>query len=153
GFTLAIAESCTGGLVGHMLTREPGASDFLLLDAVTYANSSKSRVLGVDEETIRWHGAVSSEVAAAMATGARRVSGADVALALTGIAGPGGGNEEKPVGTVFIALARPDGTTDVKHRVFPGDRAQIQTLASYAGLQMVRELCVTRPQDRASEHG
>jgi nicotinamide-nucleotide amidase len=141
GWTLAIAESCTGGLVAHLLTQEPGASDFLLLGAVTYANSAKSRILGVDEETIRWHGAVSSEVAAAMAQGARRVSGADVALALTGIAGPGGGSEAKPVGTVYIAVARPDGTTDVVHRVFPGERTQIQTLSAYVGLRMVRELC------------
>src|ERR1700722_18674847 len=126
GWTLAIAESCTGGLVGHMLTREPGASDFLLLDAVTYANSAKARVLGVDEETIRWHGAVSSEVAAAMAQGAKRVSGADVALALTGVAGPDGGSEEKPVGTVYIALARPDGTVDVMLRSLGGDRARLR---------------------------
>jgi nicotinamide-nucleotide amidase len=158
-FTLAIAESCTGGLVGHMLTCEPGASDFLLLDAVTYANSAKARILGVDEETIRWHGAVSPEVAAAMARGARRVSGADIAFALTGIAGPSGGTEEKPVGTVYIALARPDGSTDVKHRVFAGDRRQIQTLAAYAGLQAVREFCTTTPPERkvdvvgASGHG
>jgi nicotinamide-nucleotide amidase len=152
GWTLAIAESCTGGLVGHMLTREPGASDFLLLDAVTYANSAKSRILGVEEETIRWHGAVSSEVATAMAAGARRVSGADVALALTGVAGPGGGSDEKPVGTVFIAVAKPDGTIDVKHRIFPGERFQIQTMAAYAGLQRVRDLCATRNGDRPSEH-
>jgi nicotinamide-nucleotide amidase len=147
GWTLAIAESCTGGLVGHMITREPGASDYLLLDAVTYANSAKSRVLGVHEETIRWHGAVSSEVAAAMAEGARHVSGAQVALSLTGIAGPSGGSEGKPVGTVYIALARPDGTTDVVHRVFVGDRLRIQTLAAYAGLQMVRDLCASRLPD------
>jgi nicotinamide-nucleotide amidase len=159
GWTLAIAESCTGGLVGHMLTREPGASDFLLLDAVTYANSSKSNILGVDEETIRWHGAVSSEVAAAMARGARRVSGADVALSLTGVAGPGGGSEEKPVGTVYIAVGRPDGTVDVRHRLFTGDRGRIQTLAAYAGLELVRELCMSRVPERpseaagASEHG
>jgi nicotinamide-nucleotide amidase len=151
GWTLAIAESCTGGLVGHMLTREPGASDFLLLDAVTYANSAKSRILGVDEETIRWHGAVSSEVAGAMAVGAKRVSGADVALALTGVAGPSGGSEQKPVGTVYFALARPDGTTEVKHRVLGGDRARIQTLAAYVGLQLVRELCGTRVTDRPNE--
>ncbi len=151
GFTLAIAESCTGGLVGHMLTSEPGASDFLLLDAVTYANSAKSRVLGVDEETIRWHGAVSSEVAAAMAEGAKRVSGADVALSLTGVAGPSGGTDEKPVGTVYFALARPDGTLEVHQRVFAstGGRAHIQTLAAYAGLQMVRELCTSRMPERA----
>lgn len=154
GLTLAIAESCTGGLVGHLLTREPGASDFLLLDAVTYANSAKARVLGVDEETIRWHGAVSPEVAGAMARGAKLVAGADIGLALTGIAGPSGGTESKPVGTVYVAVARPDGTTDVRHRAFPGDREQIQTFASYAGLQMVREVCTARNGERApEEHG
>jgi nicotinamide-nucleotide amidase len=140
GYTLAIAESCTGGLVGHMVTREPGASDFLLVDAVTYANSAKTRLLGVDEDVLRGHGAVSAEVAAAMAEGVRRVSGADVALSLTGIAGPSGGSAEKPVGTVYIAIATGKGTT-VKHRVFPGDRGRVQTLASYAGLQLVREAC------------
>ena len=144
GWTLAIAESCTGGLVGHMLTREPGASEFLLLDAVTYANSAKSRILGVDEEVIRWHGAVSPEVACAMAQGARRVSGADLALSLTGVAGPSGGSDTKPIGTVHVALARPDGAVDLKHLAFTGDRVRIQTLASYAGLQMVRELCASR---------
>jgi nicotinamide-nucleotide amidase len=144
GWTLAIAESCTGGLVGHMLTREPGASDFLLLDAVTYANSAKSRILGVDEEVIRWHGAVSPEVATAMAQGAKRISGANLALSLTGVAGPSGGTETKPVGTVHIALARPDGATDVLHRMFSGDRTRIQTLASYAGLQMLRDACASR---------
>ncbi len=146
GWTLAIAESCTGGLVGSLLTAEPGASDFLLLDVVTYANSAKSRILGVDEETIRWHGAVSPEVATAMAAGAKRVSGADMALSLTGIAGPSGGTEEKPVGTVYIAIARPDGTIDVRHRIFGGDRSQIQTLSAYAGLQLVREACASRAE-------
>jgi nicotinamide-nucleotide amidase len=140
GYTFAIAESCTGGLVGHMITREPGASDFLLVDAVTYANSAKTRLLGVDEEVIRWHGAVSSEVAAAMAEGVRRVSGADVALALTGVAGPTGGSADKPVGTVFIAVAAA-GRTTVKERHFNGDRHQIQTLAAYAGLHLVRQVC------------
>ena len=137
GVTLAIAESCTGGLVGSMLTREPGASDFLLLDAVTYANSAKARVLGVDEDVLRAHGAVSAEVAAAMAEGARRASGSDVALSLTGIAGPTGGTEDKPVGTVFLAVTGHRGT-DVKHRVFPGERFQIQTFAAYAGLHQLR---------------
>jgi nicotinamide-nucleotide amidase len=136
--TLAIAESCTGGLVGHMITREPGASDFLLVDAVTYSNNAKTRFLGVGEEVIRGHGAVSTEVAAAMAEGVRHVSGADVALALTGVAGPTGGTAEKPVGTVYIAVASESGT-DVKHRVFPGDRSRIQTIAAYAGLLLVRQ--------------
>ncbi len=140
GYTLAIAESCTGGLVGHMVTREPGASDFLMVDAVTYANSAKTRFLGVDEDVLRGHGAVSAEVAAAMAEGVRRVSGADIALSLTGIAGPSGGSAEKPVGTVYLAIASPKGTL-VKHRVFGGERLQVQTLAAYAGLQLVREAC------------
>ena len=152
GWTLAIAESCTGGLVGHMLTREAGASDFLLLDAVTYANITKSRVLGVTEEMLRDCGAVSPEVAAAMADGARRVSGADVALSLTGIAGPSGGSESKPVGTVYIAVARA-GETDVRHRVFGGDRLQVQTLAAYAGLQRVRELCAPGEHDAPVRSG
>jgi len=141
GYTFAIAESCTGGLVGAMITREPGASSFLLVDAVTYANSAKTRLLGVEEDVIRGHGSVSAEVAAAMAEGVRRLSGADVALSLTGVAGPSGGSEEKPVGTVFIAAAGPGGALEVKKRHFPGDRQQIQTLAAYAGLQLVRELC------------
>jgi nicotinamide-nucleotide amidase len=140
GLTLAIAESCTGGLVGHMITREPGASDFLLVDAVAYANSAKTRLLGIDEEVIRGHGAVSSEVAAAMAEGVRRVSGADIALSLTGIAGPGGGSASKPVGTVFIAVATSSGT-NVVERHFLGDRQRIQTAAAYAGLDLVRQAC------------
>jgi len=140
GYTLAIAESCTGGLVGHMITREPGASEFLLVDAVTYANSAKTRLLGVDEDVIRGHGAVSPEVACAMAEGVKRVSGADVALSLTGVAGPSGGSPEKPVGTVFIAVASSEGVT-VKEHHFHGDRHQIQTLAAYAGLRYVREAC------------
>lgn len=137
GKTLAIAESCTGGLVGHMLTREAGASEFLLLDAVTYANSAKTRVLGVSEELIRHFGAVSEECARAMAEGARRVADADYALAITGIAGPGGGTDEKPVGTVFFAVAS-EGETTVKRRHWSGDRGQVQTIAAYLGLELVR---------------
>jgi nicotinamide-nucleotide amidase len=138
GWTLAIAESCTGGLVGHMITKEPGASDYLLLDAVTYANSAKQSVLGVDEDVLRGHGAVSPECACRMAEGARRVSGADVALAITGIAGPAGGSDAKPVGLVYLAIATASGT-EVKERQFKGDRLWIQTLAAYVGLQMLRE--------------
>ncbi len=138
GWTLAIAESCTGGLVGHMLTREPGASDYLLLDAVTYANSAKQSVLGVDEDVLRGHGAVSAECACRMAEGARRVSGADVALAITGIAGPGGGTDSKPVGLVYLAIATAKGT-EVIERSFKGERLFIQTLAAYVGLGMVRD--------------
>ncbi len=150
-YKLAIAESCTGGLIGHLLTKEPGASEFLVVDAVTYANTAKTRMLGVGEEVIRGHGAVSSEVAAAMAEGVKHVSGADVALAVTGIAGPSGGSDEKPVGTVFLAVAWPGGLV-VKERRFPGDRTQVQKLAAYAGLHLVRELCCApRPSTLALE--
>jgi nicotinamide-nucleotide amidase len=140
GQTLAIAESCTGGLVGALLTKEPGASDFLLLDAVTYANSAKQRVLGVDEDVLRGHGAVSAECAQRMAEGARRVSGADVALAITGVAGPGGGSDDKPVGLVYLAVSTASGTV-VKERRFSSsmDRVWIQTLAAYTGLTMVKD--------------
>jgi nicotinamide-nucleotide amidase len=141
GKTLAVAESCTGGLVASLLTKEPGASEFLLLGVVTYANSAKTQVLGVDEEIIRAHGAVSGEVAAAMAEGARRASGADIALSITGIAGPSGGSDDKPVGTVWFGISSARGT-DVKLRNFPPiyDRTQIQTLAAYAGMALVRDL-------------
>jgi nicotinamide-nucleotide amidase len=141
GLKLAIAESCTGGLVAHLLTKEPGASDFLLFDAVTYANSAKTAVLGVDEDVLRAHGAVSPEVAGAMAEGVRRVSGADIGLALTGIAGPTGGSADKPVGTVHFATSSRAGTR-VVHRLLWGERPQIQTLAAYVGLQLVRELAI-----------
>lgn len=137
GLTLAIAESCTGGLVGHMLTSEAGASEFLLLDAVTYANSAKQTVLGVSEDILRAHGAVSEEVACRMAEGARRVAGADLGLAITGVAGPGGGTEAKPVGLVFLAIASARGTEVVERR-FAGDRGQIQTRAAYDGLSLVK---------------
>lgn len=143
GWTLALAESCTGGLIGHMITKEPGASDYLLLDAVTYANSAKQSVLGVSEDVLRAHGAVSSECACSMAEGARRVSGADVALAITGIAGPGGGTDTKPVGLVYLAIATPSGTV-VKERTFNGPRPWIQTLAAYVGLSMIRDACARR---------
>jgi len=137
--TLAIAESCTGGLVGAMLTAEPGASEFLLVDAVVYSNGAKTSLLGIEEDVLRGHGAVSPEVAAGMAEGIRRVSGAHVALSLTGIAGPTGGSDDKPVGTVFIAVAGRRGTK-VMPRKFAGDRRMIQTLAAYAGLHLLREV-------------
>lgn len=142
GWRLALAESCTGGLVGHLLTREP-ASDFLVGGAVTYANSAKTRLCGVSEDVLRWHGAVSAEVAAAMAEGTRRICEVDVALAITGIAGPTGGSADKPVGLVHWAVAHPGGTI-VRDRIFGGDRRQIQTLAAYAGLSLVRDVCLGR---------
>jgi nicotinamide-nucleotide amidase len=138
GTTLAVAESCTGGQVGEMLTRIPGASDYLLLDAVVYANSAKEAVLGVSHEALLAHGAVSAETAAAMAEGAMRVAGADIAVSITGVAGPGGGTEEKPVGTVWFGLARKGEQTLTKHRKLPWGRDRVQTLAAYFALEMVR---------------
>jgi nicotinamide-nucleotide amidase len=137
GLTLAVAESCTGGLIGEMVTSVPGSSDYMLMDAVVYSNSSKTKVLGVNADLLRAHGAVSGEVAAAMAEGALRTSGADLAVSVTGIAGPGGGSEEKPVGTVWFALARKDRETIVKTRRLHGDRERIRTLAAYVALRMV----------------
>lgn len=135
--SLSLAESCTGGMVGSMVTSVPGSSDYLLFDAVTYANSAKEQVLKVNPEVLRAHGAVSAEVAAEMAEGALRIADSDLAIAITGIAGPGGGTDEKPVGTVWLGLAQRGKPTATIHRVLPGDRQQIQTLASYLALRLV----------------
>jgi len=144
GKTLAVAESCTGGRVGEMLTRVPGASDYLLLDAVVYANSAKEAVLGVSPEVLRAHGAVSSETAAAMAEGALRVAGADIAVSTTGVAGPGGGTEDKPVGTVWFGLARKGEPTVTKHRKLPWGRDRVQILSAYVALELVRRAALGR---------
>jgi len=144
GKTLAVAESCTGGRVGEMLTRVPGASDYLLLDAVVYANSAKEAVLGVSPEVLRAHGAVSSETAAAMAEGALRVAGADIAVSTTGVAGPRGGTEDKPVGTVWFGLARKGEPTVTKHRKLPWGRDRVQILSAYVALELVRRAALGR---------
>ncbi len=115
GQKLALAESCTGGHIANRITNIPGASAILLAGFVTYANEAKMATLGVREETLKAHGAVSEPTAREMAEGARRVTGADYALSVTGIAGPGGGSDEKPVGTVFMALASAKGTTVARH--------------------------------------
>jgi nicotinamide-nucleotide amidase len=140
GYTLAVAESCTGGLIGAMLTAVPGSSDYLLLDAVTYSNASKERVLGVPSEVLIAHGAVSGECVARMAEGVRRIAGADVSVAVSGVAGPGGGSSEKPVGLVFFALTTAAGTTVVEKH-FTGDRARVQRGAAYFALSLVRDAC------------
>lgn len=143
GYTLAVAESCTGGLIGALLTEVPGSSDYFLFDAVTYSNASKERVLGVPSEVLIAHGAVSAECVMRMAEGARRVSGADLAVAVSGIAGPGGGSADKPVGLVFFALASPDGTRVVEKR-FAGDRARVQRAAAFFALSLVWNACKGR---------
>lgn len=143
GRTLALAESCTGGLIAHKLTNIPGSSEFFLLGAVTYSNESKERVLGVPEATIRDFGAVSYNTAIQMAAGARRISGADIGLAITGIAGPTGATPNKPVGLVYTALA--SGTTMWATRsIFSGERFLVKERASRAALDMLRVYLLKR---------
>jgi nicotinamide-nucleotide amidase len=139
GLRLAVAESCTGGLLGHLLTSEP-ASEYFFADAVTYANEAKTVLLGVTEEDLRVHGAVSPVVAAAMAEGVRKRCGVDIGVSITGIAGPSGGTPEKPVGLVYWAVAHAGAETLVRTRVFRGDRRQVQTFAAFAALSLVRDV-------------
>jgi nicotinamide-nucleotide amidase len=138
GHRLAVAESCTGGLISHMITREP-ASEYFVAAAVTYANSAKTRILGVSEDVLRGHGAVSPEVAAAMAEGVRRVAAVEIGLSVTGIAGPTGATPNKPVGLVYWAVNHAGGTI-VREQTFSGDRQQIQIRAAYAALALVRDV-------------
>ncbi len=139
--TLALAESCTGGLIAHRITNVPGASAVLLSGLVTYSNDAKKNLLGVKEETLQQFGAVSAEVAWQMAEGARSRSGADYAVAVTGIAGPTGGTKQKPVGTVFIALADRVKTM-VDERFNPYDRETFKFTTSQQALDMLRRALV-----------
>ena len=136
--TLAVAESCTGGYLAHRLTNVPGASNVFLAGYVTYSNEAKISALGVPSELIAEHGAVSEPVARAMAEGAQAQSKASFALATTGIAGPGGGSEAKPVGTAFLALAG-GGETVVRHLFFPTDRETFKQLVAQTALNLLRE--------------
>jgi competence/damage-inducible protein CinA-like protein len=140
GLTLATAESCTGGLVAARLTSVPGSSDVFLGGIVSYANEVKASELGVPEDVLREHGAVSPETAAAMAYGVRERLGADVAVSVTGIAGPGGGTPEKPVGLVYADAVGPDGTQRAAVLDFPGDRETIRSRATVAALHLVHKL-------------
>jgi len=135
--TLAIAESCTGGIISHRFTNVPGASAVFLAGHCTYANTAKQATLGVTSETLAEHGAVSEPTARQMAEGARTIHNADYALATTGIAGPGGGTEEKPVGTVFMALATNDGTEIVK-RLNRFDRETFKQVTAQQTMDLLR---------------
>ncbi|HIG81276.1 MAG TPA: nicotinamide-nucleotide amidohydrolase family protein, partial [Verrucomicrobiales bacterium] len=137
GQTLAVAESCTGGLLAHRLTNVPGASAVFLAGHCTYSNAAKQNTLGVLPGTLAEHGAVSESVARQMAEGARAKHGADYALATTGIAGPDGGTAEKPVGTVFIACATAQGT-DVVNACFATDRVTFKQLVVQQALNELR---------------
>ncbi len=139
--TLALAESCTGGLVASMLTSQPGASAFLERAGVTYADSAKMAWLNVPETILQQHGAVSEACARAMASGLRDAAGTDLALAITGIAGPAGGTDEKPVGTVFISLASSMGI-HVKRYQFSGNRSEIQKMSATMALEWLRRFAL-----------
>lgn len=138
GKTIATAESCSGGLIAHRLTNVPGASTPFLGGVVAYSNAVKRSLLQVAPEIIEACGAVSEETARAMAEGARRALGTDLAVAVTGIAGPGGGTSEKPVGLVYMALADGQTTRVVKH-LFEGDRESIKLQTADAALNLVLE--------------
>ena len=121
GYTLAVAESCTGGLIGHLITDVPGSSRVFPGGVVAYGNRPKRDLLGIPVELMQAHGAVSAETALAMAQGVRRAMQTDVGVGVTGVAGPTGGSAEKPIGTVFIAYAGPGGA-DVEHHVWASER-------------------------------
>jgi nicotinamide-nucleotide amidase len=139
GWRMATAESCTGGLVASRLTDVPGSSDYVERGIVAYSNRAKTELLGVPEDVIAAHGAVSEAVGEAMATGMRARAGVDIAVGITGIAGPGGGSEAKPVGTVVVAVAWASGVVVGRHR-FPGGREQVKWFASQTALNMVRRV-------------
>src|SRR5262249_35326476 len=136
--TLATAESCTGGLIANRITNVPGASEVFLAGYITYANTAKSDVLNVDPALIEKHGAVSEPVAGAMAEGACARAHSTHGLATTGIAGPSGGSDEKPVGTVYIAVASAESGTIIKKFFFPTDRETFKQLAAQTALDLLR---------------
>jgi nicotinamide-nucleotide amidase len=143
GFTLSMAESCTGGMIAQRITAIPGSSRYFMEGAVTYSNAAKNRQLGVDAALLEEKGAVSSDVASAMSKGIRRMAGSDLGLAVTGIAGPDGGTDEKPVGTVFISLAAPDGCW-TKRFQFSGNREEIRTITAWTALDWLRRYLLLR---------
>jgi PncC family amidohydrolase len=137
GRTLCTAESCTGGLVAHRITNVAGSSDYMLGGIVSYSNAAKQHLLHVREQTLIDYGAVSEQTAQEMAAGARTVFSADYAVSVTGIAGPGGGTEAKPVGLTYIGLAGPDDLLVVERRVWTGDREANKAASAEAALQLV----------------
>ena len=137
GWHVATAESCTGGLVAGALTAIAGSSDVVERGFVTYSNEAKSELLGVPTDTIAAHGAVSAETAAAMAEGAVARAPVDLAVSVTGVAGPGGGSAEKPVGLVILGLARRDGSCRTERHMFAGDRLAVRRAALHRALGLL----------------
>ncbi|WDP86684.1 MAG: CinA family nicotinamide mononucleotide deamidase-related protein [Desulfobacter sp.] len=138
GQTLSIAESCTGGLIANLITDVAGASDYFLFSAITYANTAKMDILKVSPSTLEAHGAVHEQTAVEMAQGARKAGKSDWAVSTTGIAGPGGGSDEKPVGTVCIGVAGPDGASGRRFVLNTGDRAKNKLLFAATALELLR---------------
>ncbi len=135
GLRLAIAESCTGGLIGHRLTNVPGSSTYYMGSVTAYAYEAKVRLLGIRWETLEKHGAVSAETVSEMALGVRRALAADMGIAVSGIAGPGGGTPEKPVGLVWMAVSASSGVWTRQFN-FKGDRLQVKELAAEEALKL-----------------
>lgn len=152
GLTLAVAESCTGGLIGHRLTNVPGSSACFLGGVVAYHDRAKVGILGVDEDVLSREGAVSEAVAVAMARGVRRLLDADLGVGVTGIAGPSGGTPEKPVGAVFMALADRSGETVARQCRWEGEREENKARSAEAALELVREH-LAAPGKRRCRHG
>jgi len=144
GWTLALGESCTGGLVAHRITEVAGSSEYFLGGVVAYSNPVKHGLLRVPEQTLERHGAVSEETARQMARGARAVLGADVGLSVTGIAGPGGGTTEKPVGLTVLAVSTPVGEWIERH-VWNGDRHANKQASAEAALRLLLRALSTEP--------
>ena len=146
GLTLATAESCTGGMIAAALTDIAGSSDVVERGFVTYSNAAKSELLAVAPSLIAAHGAVSAEVAVAMAAGALRLAPVDLAIAVTGIAGPGGGGPAKPVGLVWFGSGRRGGTIAVESRIFAGDRAAVRLAATQRALELLLAAALAAPE-------
>jgi PncC family amidohydrolase len=142
GLKLAVAESCTGGLVGHRITNVPGSSEYFLGGVTAYAYESKVKLLGVSWDTLTRYGAVSRETVLEMARGARRALEADIGISVSGIAGPGGGMPEKPVGLTWIGLSA-SGFEEARSFVFPGDRLEVKQQAAEQALRLLNEYLAT----------
>jgi PncC family amidohydrolase len=145
GMRLAAAESCTGGLIGHMLTNVAGASAYYMGSVIAYANEAKIRLLGVSQVTLEKYGAVSSETVIEMARGVRNTLGADIGISVSGIAGPGGGTADKPVGTVWIGLSSPQQEYS-RHYLWSGDRLAVKEQSAQAALSMLVEYLQQEPE-------
>lgn len=150
GLTLALAESCSGGLIAHTITMTPGSATYFLGGVVSYADTAKERLLGVAPAVLAANGAVSEPVAARMAAGARSRLGADMALSVTGIAGPAGGTAEKPVGLVFMGFANPRGEVNVRQFKFDGDRRTVKAQTCQAALEWLQAYLTKRVAPQAN---